>query len=104
MPKFKKSTPGNFQKIKLLSSLTLELNRVAKELGEESVYEALTDDSKMESFAKKVISSLPMHLKSSFSIEKLIPIIMDNKKQLLKKRKNKKLIKDHEHKNNLNKK
>lgn len=83
---------GGFQSIKLASMLTPELSRIVKKLGENRVFEALTDDDKMETFARDVYADLPIHLRTKISLEQLIPMIMSNKKNIMKKKKNKEKV------------
>lgn len=86
---------GGYQAMKLASMLTPELSRVVKKLGVDRVYKALTDDDEMEVFARDVYAELPINLRTQITLEQLIPMIMSNKKRIMKKKKNQNKVEKH---------
>lgn len=86
---------NSYQTMKLASMLTPEISRIVKKLGADRVYEALTNNEKMESFAKDVYSDLPIHLRTKITLEQLIPMILSNKEKMMKKKKNQKKVEKH---------
>jgi hypothetical protein len=86
---------NSYETIRLASVMTPQVSKIVKKMGESRVFEALTDDAKMEVFAKDVYSQLTIDIKSKISLEAFIPMILNNKKKLLKNKANQKKVSNH---------
>lgn len=83
---------GGFEAIKTGSMLTQALSPIIRNMGVERVHEALTDDDKLAAFSGQVYSRLPPHIRMRVSLEQLIPMIISQKKRLLRNKKHKKIV------------
>jgi uncharacterized membrane-anchored protein YjiN (DUF445 family) len=84
---------GNF---KAIQSVIPHLNKIVKSKSEDEIFEALIDDTRFDAFMDEVYNRLPAHVKLQIKKEQLIPIISSTKAGLLKKKKFKKKILEHE--------
>ena len=82
-----KSNPLAFLgSLKLANQLQTELGKVVKKYPEERLFKALNDDEETVKFAHEVHAQLPIHLRKLAPADKIIPIIIAAKPNLLKRK------------------
>lgn len=84
---------GNF---KVIQSVIPHLNKIVKSKSEDQIFNALIDDSKFDDFMDEMYNKLPAHVKLQVTKEQLVPVISSTKDGLLKKKKFKKKLQEHE--------
>lgn len=87
-----KQLTQNYDLIRVASKMTPQIKKICRELGEDRVQEALLDDEKMNEFAKDVYDRLSTDVRSKIPFEGFLPLIKDNQKKLMKKKKNQKIV------------
>ena len=87
-----KQLTQNYDLIRVASKMTPQIKKICRELGEDRVQEALLDDEKMNAFAKDVYDRLSADVRSKIPFEGFLPLIKDNQKKLMKKKKNQKIV------------
>lgn len=86
-----KQLTQNYDLIRVASKMTPQIKKNCHDLGEERVQRALNDESEMNVFAKDVYDRLSHDVRSKIPFEGFLPLIKDNQKKLMKKKKNQKI-------------
>lgn len=87
-----KQLTQNYDLIRVASKMTPQIKKICHELGEERVQEALANDEEMNAFAKDVYDRLSQDVRSKIPFEGFLPLIKDNQKKLMKKKKNQRIV------------
>lgn len=87
-----KQLTQNYELVRLASKMSPQIKKICRDLGDDRVQEALLDDSKMDEFAKDVYDRLSLDVRSKIPFEGFLPLIKDNQKKLMKKKKNQRIV------------